>query len=274
MTHDPYDTQANRDATNPVQTEADPFFPRAQPIAANAVFGAYNEWVQVAASNPGVPGGKLSLTTSQGVRYECGGEPFFVAGAQTFSAAVDVLVTRAPRRELLSDSGGREFPGNGAGQTTVADVSFGPVSVGATDWAYLYAGSAGAYGVRVLAAGTIQAGDLLPFGWAGGVPSTRGRYYAVEFSSTGTGGSQNIEIAHDFGGGLYIGPAVSLQRTAPYGHVQVGDDAGVNIAGPAFVVSNYSQQVALGSKRWTLAIRPAAALTAVSGRFVVVRRGF
>lgn len=273
----------DRDAIDRPVSLVDQIFVRTDTVAPGVPIAASNEWLLIQSTNPSGPtAGGAALRGSNGQQV-IAGEPFYVAGLQTFTnlTSTPLFVSRAPRRELLSDSySAKEFPANGAGFSDLLNsFNFGPLTLAATEWAYLYIPPApnDTPAMRVTTAGTIQAGDRLPFGWFGDVPEWRGRYYNVEFYTAGTGGNQSIEMVHDLSGqpgALFIGPAISLQRGSPYGHCSVGDEESATLAGPSFVVSNYSQQRALGSKRWTLAIRPAAALTAVNGTFHVNRQGF
>lgn len=277
----------DRDSIDRAVLPTDQIFVRTDVVPPGVPIAGNNEWLLIQTSNPSGPTAvSIPLRGSNGQQV-LAGEPFYVAGLQTFQnlTSTSLYVSRAPRRELLSDGfSGKEFPSNGAGMSDLLNgFNFGPFSLAATEWAYLYlpasylTNPSAQPAMRIATAGTVQAGDLFPFGWFGDVPEWRGRYYNIEFYTGGTGGSQTVEIAHDLSGQLgplYIGPAISAQRSSPYGHCSVGDSESPNLLGPSFVVSNYSQQRALGSRRWTLAIRPASALTLVQGTFHVNRQGF
>lgn len=266
-----------RDMTNRAIERRDQLQPRTnlvyalQPDGSAGTFTVADEWVQVLTLAPAQATGFVRLLAEGGGFY-ASDEPFYVAGPRTFTIDTggDVLVQTAQRRELLSRAPVRDFPNNGAAFSELYDDTFN-VGFAAGNWAYLNENLQW----QTALVNTLPA-TAFPFGRGATNPNMRGRYYDLEFEMQSTAPAVNAHVLIVSPSPLFgtFSSAVSLDLTALYGTIRVGDDAAAILSGPSYGATAFSQTKLMNRNQWTVVLRPTAAVaTSFQGTLKVIRQG-
>lgn len=243
---------------------------------ANPVFDANDEWVYVyrTTGNPAQLGMTLIDQYNQVINVD---EPFFVSGRQIFTVSSSdgfVTIAKAPRREMLSAS---QKASSGASNDPIQSILYAQafttpaIAVPATEWVYLDSNLQWQLGTRARCAGGF------PFGTSSPIPATRrGRYYNVELSLQGAGGSQLIYYAPTTYDGAIVdkaaGHPISVAgAVSPDILLNLGDEPYARIE--TSVVSASTVIWFKSARAWTIAISCAVA-GIQNGYMQITRRGF
>ncbi len=227
-----------------------------------------NEWVMFSPYWPAGPqpiGVRITDDSNPSQNFQVT-EPIFISAPRRLAIVGSgyYLVTRAPRREMLSQVGSFDGGKEGATATQVFTYSGSPGLLDAVGGKWLVIDSTGNW--QSPNANTLPGGTL--FGRAAADPIVRGRYYEIEYAFTASAGTPQMSIAHLIGNTV-VSTVIGLAGSPNAGVVRIGDNT-QGISGAA----SFSRSLDLGSSNSTLALTSGANGIITFDTLKVIRQGY